>query len=337
MKIGTVLTLIIVITFGICDQANAQEAIFSQYELAPLYLNPALTGDFNGRVRVAGIFTNQLRQFYSNSWTTGGLSADVNIPLGGMTSFGFGCLVYSNGAGSNKRHRYNLSSSLAHYITKNTDSYNLISIGLNIGTVYSKSRFIRTISDSTIPFPNPFDEFNHQYQISYMNIGSGVLWKQKMNSRLFYHVGFSAYYLNRPNVSHYTTIDNILSVRLYFHGMLEFPLGKNISIVPNFVFSKQGDSNLNLLRLSSKFFYKESQLDKWIQIGLHTKAENFPYYQDSEFYTFGIASIMKLKVFLIGFSYDRSIDWERNTFEVSFGYQFGNNSNEIADLPHVYN
>src|SRR5690349_6455580 len=68
--------------------ASAQAQVdphFSQYYAHPLWLNPAMTGAFNGTVRVAGIYRSQWGSV-TNPFATSGLSADVvtgkNINIG---------------------------------------------------------------------------------------------------------------------------------------------------------------------------------------------------------------------------------------------------------------
>ena len=58
--------------------AVAQDPAFSQFFASPLSLNPALTGKFNGTVRVAGNYRNQWPQI-DNAFITSTVSIDGNI------------------------------------------------------------------------------------------------------------------------------------------------------------------------------------------------------------------------------------------------------------------
>src|SRR6185437_7654822 len=58
--------------------ATAQDPAFSQFFASPLSLNPALTGKFNGSVRVAGNYRNQWPQI-NNAFITSTVSIDGNI------------------------------------------------------------------------------------------------------------------------------------------------------------------------------------------------------------------------------------------------------------------
>src|ERR1043165_10315821 len=56
----------------------AQDPNFSQFFASPLTLNPALTGKFNGVLRVAGNYRNQWPAV-NNAYITSTVSVDANI------------------------------------------------------------------------------------------------------------------------------------------------------------------------------------------------------------------------------------------------------------------
>ena len=70
--------LIITLLISFYFQANAQDPHFSQFFASPLTLNPALTGKFDGVVRVAGNYRNQWPAF-NNVYTTYTASVDFAI------------------------------------------------------------------------------------------------------------------------------------------------------------------------------------------------------------------------------------------------------------------
>src|ERR1700748_3390670 len=74
------LPLIILFSGFFCwgPAANAQDPGFSQFYASPLTLNPALTGKFNGVVRVAGNYRNQWPAI-NNAFITSTISVDAPI------------------------------------------------------------------------------------------------------------------------------------------------------------------------------------------------------------------------------------------------------------------
>ena len=61
-----------------CFAAFAQDPGFSQFFASPLTLNPALTGKFNGDLRVAGNYRNQWPSI-NNAFITSTISVDMPI------------------------------------------------------------------------------------------------------------------------------------------------------------------------------------------------------------------------------------------------------------------
>src|SRR5665647_1820207 len=81
--------------------ASAQDPHFSQFFASPLTLNPALTGKFDGTLRVAGNYRNQWPAF-NNVYTTSTLSVDFPIlksRLPDYDTWGIGILALTDRAG----------------------------------------------------------------------------------------------------------------------------------------------------------------------------------------------------------------------------------------------
>src|SRR5258708_32603958 len=78
--------VLICIIYFLPEQIQAQDPAFSQFFASPLTLNPALTGKFNGIIRVAGNYRNQWPQI-NNAFVTSTISVDGNI-LGNKISPG---------------------------------------------------------------------------------------------------------------------------------------------------------------------------------------------------------------------------------------------------------
>jgi type IX secretion system PorP/SprF family membrane protein len=80
----------------------AQDLHFSQFNRTPLFLNPALSGAFEGQVRVMANFRNQW-QAIPVPYNSISLSADYNLTFEtSRDRFGFGAQVVSDRAGDGK-------------------------------------------------------------------------------------------------------------------------------------------------------------------------------------------------------------------------------------------
>src|ERR687890_2099287 len=79
-------------------KANAQDPHFSQFFASPLTLNPALTGKFDGELRVAGNYRNQWPTI-NRAFTTTTVSVDFPIMRNHISStdtWGLGLMGYSD-------------------------------------------------------------------------------------------------------------------------------------------------------------------------------------------------------------------------------------------------
>ena len=76
--------LIIIAFFSVMAfVSQAQNEIhFTQFEMAPIQLNPALSGNFQGTYRVGGIYRDQWFSVIDNSFKTADLYVDVNVIRG---------------------------------------------------------------------------------------------------------------------------------------------------------------------------------------------------------------------------------------------------------------
>src|SRR4028119_1639286 len=83
-------------------RAYAQDPNFSQFFASPLTLNPALTGKFDGQLRVAGNYRNQWPTI-NNAFTTYTVSADFNVlknNIPEIDQFGVGLLGFRDQSGN---------------------------------------------------------------------------------------------------------------------------------------------------------------------------------------------------------------------------------------------
>src|SRR5919199_4055161 len=83
-------------------KVRAQDPNFSQFFASPLTLNPALTGKFDGVLRVAGNYRNQWPTI-NNAFTTYTASVDGGILKGHIPDFdqfGVGLLAFSDKSGN---------------------------------------------------------------------------------------------------------------------------------------------------------------------------------------------------------------------------------------------
>ncbi|WP_243749243.1 PorP/SprF family type IX secretion system membrane protein [Mucilaginibacter agri] len=176
--------------------ASAQDHLYSQFFNSPLYLNPALTGQFKADLRMNLIYRNQ--------WTSvpGSLSylsasVDYNVPQFGG---GVGLLVTRSSEGTAYLDHTNISGLYSYSV--GSDDY-VLSFGLQAGVTnrtidYSKLTFGDQIDPTTglIPGSNSAANnlpFNNKF---YFDSGAGL--NLVIGN---FNIGTAVQHLNRPNES----------------------------------------------------------------------------------------------------------------------------------------
>ena len=198
------LAILLLVTFA----ANAQDPHFSQFFASPLTLNPALTGKFDGTLRVAGNYRNQWPAF-NNVYTTSTLSVDFPIlkkRLPDYDTWGVGILALTDKAGGGVLTNNYLGVSTSYHKALDEDGFQQLGIGFQ-GTYEQKRLNTDNLKfeDQLTPFGFTGvtqDVFNDQnVNINYLDINAGLLFTSSTNEDNNFYVGASMYHINRPKES----------------------------------------------------------------------------------------------------------------------------------------
>ncbi len=203
-RIPAVLCITLCVTFF----AKAQDPHFSQFFASPLTLNPALTGKFDGTLRVSGNYRNQWPAF-NNVYTTSTLSVDFAIMkkrLPDYDTWGVGILALTDQAGGGILTNNYIGLSTSYHKALDEDGFNQIGIGFQ-GT-YGQKRLDNSklvFEDQLTPFgftgvtQDIFSTAN--LNINYFDVNAGLLYSGSTNTSNNFYVGASMYHINRPSES----------------------------------------------------------------------------------------------------------------------------------------
>lgn len=242
--------LALLLTGAALQQANAQDPHFTQYYIYPSWLNPALTGVFDGDIRVSGIYRSQWGSIGS-AFNTPGVSADFNATS--STAFGVSALRQSAGDGGFS-HTTAYGSMSFSGVRLGKGGYHRLNLGLQAGLIQkkfdlSKATFGNQYNATTGFDPSAGGEtFTRGTQANF-DAGAGVLYfdatpGKKMN--LF--AGFSVSHLTRPNDSFIDGTDDAkMDMRYNFHAGVRIMLSDRMSLTPNALYMKQGQATEKML------------------------------------------------------------------------------------------
>ena len=228
--------------------ATAQDPGFSQFFASPLTLNPALTGKFNGVVRVAGNYRNQWPSI-NNAFITSTISVDAPIMTGRLPendTWGIGLMAMTDKTASGVLNSNYVSLSTAYHKALDLDGYHSIGVGFQ-GTYGNQSldgtrlTFEDGLQLDGTWLRSPTEAINSQFvSVHYFDMNLGLLYNASTNGNNNYYFGASAYHLNHPKVS-FLGVDTInIPTRITFHGGGFFPIaGSPSTIYLSGLFSNQ--------------------------------------------------------------------------------------------------
>jgi len=309
-----------------CSGIAAQDFHLSQYDAAPLYLNPAMTGMFNGHHRVHGHYRNQWSSVVSPFSTTA-FSYDTHLK-----KFNVGGIILNDRAGTGNFNVLNLVGSAAYDYTfdKNTKKAHHVAVGLQAGIIHKSVNMSKLIFPSQYTSLNskPFDPSlpsgnifsNTNFILPELSVGL-IYYMANDNSKVNPFIGVSVFHLLSPNETFYEN-DNSLPRRFVAHFGAKVNLTRDFQMTPKVLIMNEGNANERTITLTGAYYLKDA--DAWVFAA--------PTYRTFKFKEFGtndafITTVgLKYGKFTYGFSYDfnisnlSSITNGKGGFELSITY-----------------
>ncbi len=213
------------------DVVCAQDPSFSQFFASPLTLNPALTGKFNGDLRVAGNYRNQWPTV-NNAYITSTVSIDLpifqdKIREGDRWAIGVMGMTDKTANGILTSNYFALST--AYHKTIDENGLHTIGVGFQ-GSYANKTldgprlHFLDGLQLDGTWLPSASEPVNLEVvTASYFDMNAGLLYNGSLNGSNEVYFGVSMYHINQPKES-FLGVDNItVPSRLTVHGGGYFP------------------------------------------------------------------------------------------------------------------
>lgn len=327
-------------------QAFAQDFHFSQFYASPLNLNPALTGAFNGKYRVAMIHRNQWAPVTPSPFQTSSAAIDLRFNVNEkkvMKDFASVGMVFNNDRASSFGYNANsilLSAAFSKSLNVENSQFLTAAIQGGIGQ--------RNINYDNFDFPSEFNGVNGytlnsnekfpNNNLAYPDLSTGLnyTYSPKRNTTIF--LGGAIHHLFSPNISFYEKEGGgtqVLIRKYSIHASAQLPMGFRNTYSPRIYIANQGaHAQLNV---GTNFRF---QFTDYGSTAFHTGAW-IRGVRNNKSVGFDAASVMvgyELNNFLLGISYDINLKglnvYNRNqsAFEFSLGY-LGNYDNDTILCP----
>lgn len=315
---------------------SAQDIHFSQYEAAPLSLNPAMTGDFEGDWRAATTYRSQWQPL-STAFATNVVSFDKQFKFPAGT-FSGGLLYFNDRSGIVRinTNKVYLSTAFGKKFGNNK-----LQLGYQIGFVSKK------VDINALSFPNQFNNetggFDNQLEniepnmngsTGYLDMNVGILWRAKMG-KIEPKLGIALFHLNSPKESFLENTDEKLTPRQQYNVGIRYHLNDKISIAPDAMLNVHSKASELLLGGDITYAFNWNPLGVQavfaganLRMGLGTN-------QDAVIGVMG----MEIKNFRVGVSYDVNVSGlqtatnQRGGFEISLIYIGRTNPPDKIQIP----
>ena len=223
-------------------RVEAQDIHLSHIHASPTYINPAMTGLFNGDLRFIGNYRRQWQSF-TNGFETFLGSADMklNQGFGLQDDVGAGIQVSSDKAGDlNFR---TVSANLTFSYLKALNSYgdHFVTFGVSNGIVQNRLDLSQVRVFDQDPYLQSGDFGN---SLTYYDLSAGGAWFMPLRREDFLYVGGSIFHLNRALVSFMKDqaspqLGTSLIPRYILHGGASVRLNQYVTLKPSFIYFDQ--------------------------------------------------------------------------------------------------
>lgn len=235
-----ILSLLIFFTAA---KLHSQDFHLSQFDMAPLYYNPAVTGVFTNKdikMRVSGSYRSQWQKLQGKPYSSVAVAWDMPIDR-----FGVGVQVMDHIAGTSNFGTFQFLTSGSYRITSDNSKNHILTTGLQLG--FFQKRF----SYSALLFENQYDntdgldanlpngELFPRMSLIRFDANIGVYYKYiDKNGRIDPSVGVGVYHLTMPNES-FTGENHRLPIRWAVTAGCDIHAREDLTFTPNFLFMYQ--------------------------------------------------------------------------------------------------
>ncbi len=287
-----------VLVFFLVQAIFGQDIHFSQFDLSPLNLNPAQTGQFVGDYRFVGNYRTQWSSV-TVPYNTFSFGADARNFLP-QKNFAGGIQINQDVAGDSRFRTFQTNVSGSYLTPVSEDSTQNLSFGLQAGVTN------KNISYDPLFFDVQFDGYIYNPNLStqenfakssktYLNLNSGIAYFNQIEKRKKIGAGIALFNITKPDQSFYNEAEIKLDRRLVIHANAEWAVSEKINVLPSLIYLRQGKYNEFNFGGSGKYILTDF-------IGMYRAVWLGIYYRnkDAGFFTAG----MDYDNWKIGLSYD---------------------------------
>jgi type IX secretion system PorP/SprF family membrane protein len=250
---------IVVFCAALIFTAKGQDFHLSLYDAAPLFLNPAMTGLVEQKMRAHAQYRSQWNSVAFKPFTTALISFDM--PKG---KWGFGGQITNMRAGIGNYNVLEVLGSVAYDVPIDKNKYHNLSFGLQAGFKQKRIEYQVFTFDNqwTTTSGGSFDKgisnnesFGGQ-TIFQESVNAGLLYfYAKQQTRVNPFIGVSAFNLTQPRET-FTGYNNRLPMRFYGHAGVRVNISELLFAIPKVLVYNQANVMTQTYALDAGYFFK---------------------------------------------------------------------------------
>ncbi len=246
-SIRAILTL--VATLLISGSIYAQDVHYTQYNLAPLSLNPSLIGNFEGTFRVGGLYRDQGRNLIENQYVTPSVYIDAPVFRGfGKNDWvGIGAVLVNDKAGTVALTNTIIMGGISYHMALGSKGNTVLSIGGEGGIIQKRvDKTDARFEDEILAGGGTSADLNNvtDDNITYGDFNLGLNLRASLNKAMNFNLGFALHHIAQPNYSTFTPAtqntseDTQLPRRIVGHGEFNVDMSPKWTLSPTFLYQR---------------------------------------------------------------------------------------------------
>ncbi len=238
---------------------RSQDFHLSMYDAAPLFLNPAMTGLVEGKMRAHAQYRNQWNSVAYKPFTTALVSFDMPYK-----KWGFGGQITNMRAGIGNYNALQVLASAAYAVPLDKNKFHNLSFGLQAGFTQKRIEYqVFTFDNQWSTMEggsfdkgiNNNENFKNQSQFQEaVNFGA-MYYYAKQQSRINPFIGFSAFNLTQPKESFFGS-DNRLAMRFYAHTGVRVNVSELLYFIPKVLIYQQKNIVQQTYAMDIGYYFK---------------------------------------------------------------------------------
>lgn len=236
---------------------QAQDIHWTQFNMSPLMLNPAMAGNFHGTARLSGIARTQSNSIADEAFLTYGASVDAPIIKGLRENdwVGIGLSLAADKAGQLAMGIQSQSVSGSYHYALNKKATSYLTLGIQMESYGRKigDPQAAELRDQTVMLPNTTD-----FKKATGYVG-GLMYTTTMSKRTKLRVGGKVARLGKVNVGVGNGGSYEVPSRITIHGDLDHQVGPRTKITPAVLYETYGSASAFVAQAKGKYLINQKK------------------------------------------------------------------------------